>query len=63
MKEIRLILGDVAVTDGYQSCGCSRLQLGLPVLSEEVDDVQRRSVYQPDSQVKGCFPMFLKQKA
>lgn len=47
----------------YQSYGCSGFQLCLPVLSEEVDDVQRRSIYQPDSQMKGCFPMFLKQKA
>lgn len=45
----------------HQSSGCSGLC--LPVLSEEVDDVQRRSIDQPDSQVKGCFPMFLKQKA
>lgn len=44
------------------SC-CSCFQLCLPVLSEEVDDVQRCSVDQPDSQMKGRFPVFLKQKA
>lgn len=25
--------------------------------------MQRRSIDQPDSQVKGCFPVFLQQKA
>lgn len=47
----------------YQSDWRSCFQLCLPVLSEEVDNVQRGSIYQPDSQMKGCFPVFLKQKA
>lgn len=51
------------LADVYQSYGCSGFHLYLPVLSEEVDDVQRRSIDQPDSQMKGCFPMFLKQRA
>ena len=47
----------------YQSYICFCFQLRLPVLGEKVDDVQRGSIYQPDSQMKGCFPLFLKQKA
>lgn len=47
----------------YQSDWRSCLQLCLPVLSEKVNDVQRGSIDQPDSQMKGCLPVFLKQKA
>lgn len=36
--------------------------LCLPVLSEKVDNVKRRSIHQPDCEMKGCLPLFLKFK-
>lgn len=36
--------------------------LCLPVLSEEVNNVKRRSIYQSDCEMKGCLPLFLKSK-
>lgn len=32
----------------------------LPVLSEEVNDVQRRSIHQPDGEMKSRLALFLK---
>lgn len=41
---------------------CFVCRLCLPVLSEEVNNVKRRSIYQSDCEMKGRLPLFLKSK-
>lgn len=36
--------------------------ISLPVLREEVYDVKRRSIHQPDCQMQRCLPLFLELK-